>query len=324
MQVVPRPAPAIRSNAVAPAKAGVHVSPMKPILLPCLLLGAALDAQAPAQDPDIFLARLTRQGGTLTVSEVRNVTRRAGYDNQPSFAPDGRSVFYTSTREDRQADIYRYDIARDASTRVTVTAPESEYSAAVIPGTNDLAVIRVERDSTQRLWRVPLGDAGKAGAMGRVVLERVKPAGYFAFADAQTLALFVLGRPNSLQLANASTGRADTIVVNVGRSLHRIPGRQAISYVSKMYDENWWLMSLDLATRHFLPVALMPKGVEDYAWLPDGRIVAGQGSKLLVCNPATDAQWVELVDLERAGIGGITRLAVSPAGDRIAIVAVPR
>jgi dipeptidyl aminopeptidase/acylaminoacyl peptidase len=289
-----------------------------------VVLGASAAAQGATQGPDVFLARLNGRGATVTLDAPVNVTAREGYDNQPSFAPDGRSLFYTSTRDDGQADIYRYDIGARRASRVTVTAPESEYSAAMIPGTNDIGVIRVERDSTQRLWRVPLTKAGVQQGFGSVVLERVKPAGYFAFVGAQTVALFVLGRPATLQLADVATGRADTIAANIGRSLHRIPGKDAISYVSKSYDEQWWVLSLDLASRTGIPLARMPNGVEDYAWLPDGRLIAGSGSTLMVCDPSTDAAWKQVADLAQAGVTGITRLAVSPDGRWIAIVGVPK
>lgn len=287
-------------------------------VLPVLLAAGSLPAQQGPRQPDVFLATLSRNSSEIRVGTPENITTRGGYDNQPSFGPDGRTVYYTSVREDAQADIYRYDIETRTTTRITKTAPESEYSAAVMTGGRDIAVIRVERDSTQRLWRFPLnGDAPE------VLLPGVKPAGYFAFADEQTVALFVLGDPATLQIADRRTGAADTIVANVGRSLHRIPGQRRISYVSRAYQETAWIMSVDPATGAILPVAKLPTGTEDYVWLPDGRIVAGQGSKLLVCDPAATAEWREFADLASAGLTAISRLAVSSDGSRIAIVAVP-
>jgi len=288
-----------------------------PVLV--LLVPSLTAAQQGQRQPDVFLASVSLNGAEVRVGSPQNITARPGYDNQPSFSPDGRAVFYTSVREDAQADIYRYDIDVGATVRVTRTAPESEYSAVIIPGSDAMAVIRVERDSTQRLWRFPTGGGAPA-----VILENVKPAGYFAFVDEHTVALFVLGRPATLQLADTRTGKADTIVANVGRSLHRIPGQRLISYVSRADEDIAQVMSLDPATRSTLPIARLPDGTEDYAWLPDGRIVAGQGSKLLVCDPRTAAAWHEVADFASAGLTNITRLAVSPDGRRIAIVAVPR
>jgi Tol biopolymer transport system component len=50
----------------------------------------------------------------------------AGYNNQPSFLPDGKTVLYTSFRNG-QTDIYRYDLSTGKTTQVTNTT-ESEYS----------------------------------------------------------------------------------------------------------------------------------------------------------------------------------------------------
>jgi len=44
------------------------------------------------------------------VGAAVNITNNAGYDNQPSFAPDGGSLFFTSIRGGATTDIYRYDI----------------------------------------------------------------------------------------------------------------------------------------------------------------------------------------------------------------------
>lgn len=283
-----------------------------------LVLHALPVASQEASPPDIFLATLSLDGGRVVVGPPRNITARAGYDNQPAFAPDGRSLFFTSVRADSQADIYRYDLESGRTTRVTRTAPESEYSAAVLPGGGALAVVRVERDSTQRLWRVPLAGTGDS-----VLLAHVARVGYHAWADSVRVALFVLGTPATLQLAELRTGRVDTLIARVGRSLHRIPGSARISFVSRAYAEIPWVMELDVDARSMRPLARLPRGVEDHAWLPDGRLIAGDGSRLLVADPRTTAAWEEVADLAAAGIGGITRLAVSPGGEHLAIVAVP-
>jgi dipeptidyl aminopeptidase/acylaminoacyl peptidase len=289
------------------------------ILVPVVI--ALATARGSSQAPpatDIYLARLTTTGGTLSVGSARNLTARDGYDNQPSWSPDGRSIYFTSVR-DGKVDIYRLEVASGATTPVTNTAVESEYSATVMHGGNAISVIRVEADSTQRLWTFPL-----AGGEPSVILERVKPVGYHAWADSVTLALFVLGSPNTLQLADSRTGRADTVVTNIGRSLHRVPGQKRISFVHKVSADEWWLTLLDPATRATERMVRMPKGVEDYAWTPGGVVIAGDGSALKAYDPRRGGEWQPIGDLGAAGLSSITRLSVSPRGDQIAIVAVPK
>ena len=290
---------------------------MRKVLTVVALLTLTTEARSQAPDPDIFLVTLSRNGGKLVVTGARNATNRPGYDNQPNWSADGNTLFYTSVREDAQADIWRLTPGTSASVRVTTTAAESEYSATPMPHRNAISVIRVERDSTQRLWSVPLD-----GSPSTVVLERIKPVGYHTWANDTLLALFVLGSPNTLQLASTTTGRGDTIVTGIGRSLHTTREGQ-VSFVHKVSNDEWWLTILDPMTRQQRRLVKMPRRVEDYAWTPDGLVLLGEGSVLKSYDPRRGGDWEVVADLAQYGITGITRLSVSPRGDAVAVVAVP-
>jgi hypothetical protein len=280
-------------------------------LVLALLAALTVTAQVPATD--VYVAELTVVDGRARVGPARNATRRPGYDNQPAFLPDGRAFLYTSIRDDGQADIYRYDLATDSSVRVTATA-ESEYSPTPrLDG--GFAVVRVERDSTQRLWRFD------AAGHATLVLEHVKPVGYFAFGDAHTVGLFVLGQPPTFQIADTRTGRAETAASNIGRTIQPVPGRRAISFVQRTSDTTAWITVYDLDTRALTPLVGTPAGGDFYAWTPAGAVLVGRGSRLYQWTSGT--AWVEIADLAAGGLTSVTRLAVSPRGDRIAIVAVP-
>jgi hypothetical protein len=291
-------------------------------LLPALGLLAAAAAQtqtpAPAQAPpstDIFLVDLKQQRGSLSAVKVANVTSRAGYDNQPVFVDGGRSILYTSVREDGQADIYRYTIAARTHARLTETK-ESEYSPTPMPDGRHISVVRVEADSTQRLWKFPAG-----GGAPSLVLEAIKPVGYHAWVDAQRVAVFILGQPNTLQLADLRTGKAEVIIESAGRSLHMVPAGEKLSFVHKVSEKEWWIKALDLKTRAVTPVTRTLAGSEDFAWTAQGVLLMANGPKLFKLDPAKDKDWQEVADFSHAGVGQITRLAVSPKGDRLAIVA---
>ncbi|KPJ95897.1 MAG: hypothetical protein AMS18_02035 [Gemmatimonas sp. SG8_17] len=279
-----------------------------------LLLPHAAWAQGPGTD--IHLVSIHLSGDQVTFDRALNITNRDGYDNQPSFLPDGNSLLYSSNRGS-QTDIYRYFIATQITERVTNTAPESEYSPAIMPGTNMFSVVRVEADSTQRLWQFDLN-----GANPRVVLTGIKPVGYHAWGDANTVALFILGdsaTPATLQLADVRSGRAQIVAYNIGRSLHRVPGRAAISFTHRVPE--YLVKQLDLVSGAVSPLMQLLSGNEYYAWLPDGSALMGLDSKLFRRVPTSDSGWQQVADLSDVGISGITRLAVSPAGDRLAIVA---
>ena len=290
----------------------MHHRTMFRVLFP-LAFSALTGPAVGQQGTDIFVGRLALSGGRLAVSELKNATDRNGYDNQPSFDPTGAFVLYTSGRTDGQTEIFRYDIAAGSSENVTKT-PESEYSPTPMPGGMAFSVIRVEADSAQRLWSFDMD-----GRNPKLLLEDVMPVGYHAWGNERLLALFVLGAPPTLQLADANTGRASVVEQNIGRSLHRIPGQLAISFVHKISDDEWWIKRLDLRTQQITPLVRTLSGREDYAWTPDGFVLMGLGSILYQWNRGA-AGWTAMGDLSGQGIEGISRLAVSPAGDRIAIV----
>jgi hypothetical protein len=279
-----------------------------------ILLALAASVQAPPST-DIYLADLRVRGGRVTVGSPANVTARPGYDNQPFFLPDGRAFFYTSVREDAQADIYRYDLRRRTTTRVTAT-PESEYSATPLPGGRGFSVVRVEPDSTQRVWAFDLD-----GSHPRIVLQEIKPVGYHAWGNDHTLGLFVLGSPATLQLADTRSGAATVEARNIGRSIHKVPGRAAISFVQRDSAAAWWVKEVDLSTRQIRPLVRTRENVDLYAWTPGGILLMAQGSKVYQWDPRRGGDLEQVVDLAGAGLNNITRLAVSPRGDRLALVA---
>ena len=298
------------------------------VLIAVLALGpaAALVQQPPAPptstsppDTEIFLAPLTAsRDGAMVVGAASNITSSPGYDNQPFFAPDGETLFFTSIRGGAtQTDIYQYDMRSRTSSRVTST-PEGEYSPTVTPDGAHLSVIRVEADATQRLWRLTL-----TGQQPEIVLERIKPVGYHAWADDRTLALFVLGQPPTLQLADTRTGDGEVLLRGIGRSLQRIPGRGTISVVEKDADGALWIRELDPKTRRLTPLVAAVAGSKeaDCAWTPDGMLVMAEHDVLYGWRPATE--WKRLADLAALGLHGVTRIAISPKGDRIALVANP-
>ena len=278
--------------------------------------------QAAAGPPatDIFLADLRLDHGRIAIGAPVNVTARPGYDNQPFFLPDGRAFLYTSIREDSQADIYRYDIARGVSSRLTTTR-ESEYSPTPLPERTGFSVVRVEADSTQRLWAFEAD-----GTRPRLVLDSIRPVGYHAWGDAFTLVLFVLGTPPTLQIADARTpgARGAIVAQNIGRSLQRVPRSPTIAFVQRDSVLGNWIEEVNPRTKVVTPLVRTLEGTDFFTFTPDGIVLAAQGTKLYQWNPRRSQAWEEVADVASAGLTNVTRLAVSPNGDRLAIVAVPR
>jgi hypothetical protein len=217
--------------------------------------------------------------------------------------------------------------------QVTQTA-ESENSPTFVPGgagpSGSFSVVQSEFDKNgnrptpaiQRLWRFGADPKAKT-----LILPDVDPVGYHAWIDNDTLVLFVLGaqgKPATLQIASVKTGKSEVIAENVGRSLHRIPGTSLASVVLKEASGEYWVKQLDVKTKKLDPLVKAVEGSSDrdMAWMPDGKtILMSSGTKIFSWTKgAANNAWTEVFDAAAAGLGAVTRLAVSPTGDAVAIV----
>jgi dipeptidyl aminopeptidase/acylaminoacyl peptidase len=267
-------------------------------------------------DTEIFLFPF--DGNAIKVDQIRNITSRKGYDNQPSFFPDGQKLFYTSIRDSKQADIFLFEIANQKTTQITSTE-ESEYSPTVMPDGKFFSTVRVEKDETQRLWKFPIGGGG---ARPELILREIKPVGYHAWLNSNSVALFILGEPPTLQVADVTSGKARTVASNIGRGMSKIPGKQSLSFVSKETETKWTLKEWDPSTGETKELATTLPESEDIGWTPDGTLLSASGSK--VYRLSAEKQWEEIADLAAKGLSRITRIAVSPKGNWIAIVSETR
>lgn len=310
-------------------------------LIAILTIAGAAGSQQEPPATDIYLAPLSvGADGKPTIGKPVNITHRPGYDNQPAFTPDSHGILYTSIHDDGQSDIYRYDLASKEITRVTST-PESEYSATIMPGDQRFSVIRVEKDSAQRLWSFAMD-----GSDPQLLVPSVKPVGYHAWIDPDNLALFVLGNPNALVHYGLRSHRVDTLARDIGRSLSPVIGGAGFSFTARQPNGDLKLEIMSWPYRTTTDVATMPKGSEDIVWLARDLVLSANGSKLISLHanlgatgstssalPATPApaagtppptpEWQDVIDLGSDGLTRISRLAVSQDGHWLAIVAVP-
>jgi len=302
-------------------------------------------APPPPADTEIFLASLLVKGDKLAIGAPVNITNSPGYDNQPSFTPDGNRILFASVRgslppsRDRNTgaeprtpatDIFRYDIANRGISRITNT-PEGEFSPAVMPDGKGISVVRVESDGTQRLWRIAAGDDRKESS---IILRDIKPVGYYAWIDERTLALYVLGqadKPSTLQVADTASGNSQVVATDIGRSIQRMPSGQ-VSFITRQPSTapntpaglslHGLFHTSDPVGFRAEPLTSIPSGISEpyVVWLPDGSALVAADTTLYRWRRG-EASWTPVANLGAFGLHGVTRLAISPKGDRLAIVA---
>jgi len=275
--------------------------------LPLLLCG-----QAPGTD--IYLYDISLINGRVNYYNPIKITDREGYDNQPSFASDGKSILFSSDREgDEQMDIYQYHIAKGKIERLTQTT-ESEYSPQPIPGKRYFSVVQVESDGeTQRIWKFPMRGRGRAA----VLLPQVKTVGYYAWIDHASIATFLLPEPFVLQAYYIDGQDGRLIHQSVGRSIHMIPNEYSLTYVDKEDTSTWKIQKLGLITGETTTLVNCLKGEEDFCWSSEGYMLMGSAGRLYMCIPGKDKDWRFVGEL---GIGDFYRMAISPDGSKLAVV----
>jgi Tol biopolymer transport system component len=285
-----------------------------------LLLLALAQAPAPPPGTDIHLLPLASGLSSLKDAKPTPVSTAPGYDNQPMFSPDGGRMLFAANHDGEQTDVFVFDRSSGQVTQLTRTK-ENENSPTFLPeGVGEaggFSVVRSELDRTQRLWRF---DA--RGENPELVLTDIKPVGYHAWLAPRTVALFVLGEPSTLRIANVDTGEATIAAESIGRSLHRIPGTRLASFVQREESGEFWIKQIDGDSKAIEPLVEAVEGnsERDMAWLPDGKTLLMSGGTKVFSWTRGASGWTEVFDSEAHRLGAVTRLAVSPSADAVAIV----
>jgi hypothetical protein len=265
-------------------------------------------------DTDIFLAGLKYKEGKYTFETPINITNRKDYDNQPSFTADGKNILFSSVKEDKQADIYNYNIKKALITQITQT-PESEYAPTQMPDGKNFSTVRVEKDSVQRLWKFPM-----EGGKPILILSDIDSIGYHCWIDETKLVLFMLTKPFTLEFADVTTSRTMPAISNAGRCFSLIPNKPAsLSVVFKQNEKDWYIRDVTRSTLKSKTIIKTLDGCEDYVWTPWSDVLMAKGSILYKFSPTTDKGWVQIGDFS-AVMKNITRLAISKDGKKMCIV----
>ncbi len=284
-------------------------------------------SQIPATE--IYLLDIDNHGSHSHVGKAKNISNSKGYDSQPCFSKEGNSILFTSIRNGTQADVYQYQVVNDQVVQLTTT-PESEYSPTFMDDGIHFSTVRVEKDSAQRLWQFSL--AGKEKPT-RILDKSVDSVGYHCWYGKEKLALFILTEPVSLQLAEVGKWQTHIEAEKVGRCMVKVPDGKGFYFVDKSDTTQYYIskyskggLQLDNGALQFgnnqTIEKLFPtvKGSEDFCITPDGGFIMAKESSIYLLNPATKT-WTPLADLKSEGVTGITRVAISPDGKRLALVA---
>ena len=283
------------------------------VLLSLLASILAVGATAQMPDTDVWLFKLKQdKGGDLLLEEGNNITNRKGYDNQVYFSVDGKTLFYSSVREDGQADVYAIDCKSKKIKQVTKTL-ESEYSPTPFFDQPLLSTVVVEKDSSQHIHLLN----AETGATAAIL--PFDSVGYSCFVNQDTVVYFKLTEPQSLRYHVRSSGENRLIAYSPTRSILR-KDRHSIIYASKDSSSTSFY-TYDFLLRKSILICKVKGSAEDAYYTPSHELLRSDGSKILKYD-VTTKDWKLLYDLALFGIKQIARFKLDAEHKQLAVVQV--
>ena len=267
-------------------------------------------------DSEIFLLDIKFKQDKIEISNVKKISNNKGYNNQPIFVSNDK-ILFTSERN-LQNDIVQYDSSENSLKYLTNTLT-SEYSP-IRYKKNKVTAVSLNEKGEQYLriynikdntFKIPFTD---------------KIVGYYNYSKKiRNLIISSVLENNQLVLytSNLKTKEHTYIDNNTGRSIHNIPknkfGEEKISYISKK-DSIWNINYVDLSSYNTKTITTTLNNNEDICWFKDGSILTSYKNNLYIFNSKLSKNWKLLCSLEEYGITNISRIAINPDNDKLALV----
>ena len=266
---------------------------------------------------EIYLFDLIEKDSAIHLVSPVNISNNPGYDNQPCFSEDGKQLFFSSERNG-QTDIAIYDIEEGYRTWITDTE-ESEYSPAPYPSKKKyFTCVRNNNGESQLLYKYAFKKRPP-----EVMLPEQNIA-YYLWKDEKNLVSFLIDETEILQVTNFKYDINYPIQYQIGRSICKVPidaglGHEMISFISLQHEApEIYAINIRNSKTKYLGDAIEQS--KDLAWTKKGKILMASGAIIYQLVPDGSSVWIPVQIECDLPLSGITRLAVSPDGGKIAIV----
>ncbi len=262
---------------------------------------------------EIHLFDISNKENKWTVSNGKNISNNEGYDSQPHFY-DENTILFSSTRNN-QTDVAKYTISTGKTAYINNTPNGGEYSPQRIPGSKNISAVRLDTDGKQRFYEYDFTSGKDKELIQDLVIA------YPMWYNQNIIVSSVIVKDSlNLVVSYLKTKINTTIAKNTGRSFHKIPNSNLISFMEK--DGYLWnVYSLDPITRHIHKIMYVYEGVQDICWLPNGLLLSSLGSTIFKFDPKKDKRWSVFHEFENEDINNITRITVNKKGTKLAITA---
>ena len=266
---------------------------------------------------EVYLFDISSSAEGISLMKMRNISSDPGYDNQPSFASNDRILFAANNHG--QTDIADFNISLNKKGWFHKGSVSSQYSPQKLPSSQTVLSVHLDSTGYQRLYTHSPGNA-----TFEETIPNLRVAYFAMFNDHLMLATVLADDGMDLIISNLKTKKTDTLLRGVGRSVHKVPNTPSMSYTVVNEEGNLDIYLLDVednATSYF--ICQLPIGIQDYAWLNDHQMILASDTKLYRYDTLDRPEWTEVASLNKMGFKDISRIAVSPDGKKLALVALP-
>ncbi len=264
---------------------------------------------------EIYLFDIQVENHQISLTNPQNITNRVGYDNQPSFHSTEPIIYFSSFNAEGRSDIKFYNY-RTKETQNFTTTHEREYSPTLTPDGKFISCILQRDNNAQDLVKYPIGGGEP------IILIKDVLVGYHAWIDNSKLITFILNDDgHELRHFDLSNGKNEIITTKIGRSLHKIPHQNLMSFIDKSVDEKWTINSFDPLTKNSSVLTSTLPSREDICWTNNGLVIMSDGDDLYFTDPQSDQDWKQVkINRNSMVMEGITRLAINSTNTKLAIV----
>jgi hypothetical protein len=275
-----------------------------------LFFTSSVLAQLP--ETDIWLVKIEKKENVYLYTNPLNITHRVGYDNQPTFSVDGKSIFYVVIDSTKQADVYQYNIGKKSAINLT-KSEVSEYSPTILPNGLGFSCVVVEKDSSQRVWKFNLD-----GKFHGIAHEGTDSIGYHTWLNNDTLLYYKLTNPHSLRVLNVKSNEDHWLCDHPTRAFKKLGLSSNFMYAMKDSVHSEFRI-YNPALRESKVYITYPTVNEDFIWHPELGLIKSENAGLIRYNEQTN-KWEVLFSFSNLGIKKITRFVFDSKTKQLVIV----
>jgi len=265
------------------------------------------------KNTEVHVFDIEKSGEKYLLKNGKNISNNKGYDSQPFFYTDQEILF--ASNKNGNTEIILHNLVTGKNELKSNTKNGGEYSPQRIPNSDHISAVRLDTDGLQRFYKYSY-----TSKKNTEIITDLKVAYPNWFDKNTVIAVSIVNDSLELFICDLKKETNLSVAKNVGRSVHRIPNTNLMSFISKENKDSWLLKSLNPATREIKTITSL-KLEEDVTWLPNGVLLISRGNLIYKFNPKKDKQATILFSFTDKNINNISRITVNSDGTKLALVA---